>query len=78
MRGTVTYMDNGGHKSSPSKVDASKAQAKPGKKKSKNDTVKHQIIGKTDELIHYLIKLRKFPFVCKTKRINKMSIQVVK
>ena len=30
------------------------------------------------DVINYLIRLRRFPFKCKTKKIDRMSIKVIK
>ena len=65
-------------KSSPGSKDAKSPGQKGGKKSSKTDTVKQQIVAATDDVIYYLIKLRRFPFVCSTKSTDKMSIKVSK
>ena len=65
-------------KSSPGGKEAKSPGQKGGKKQSKIDTVKDPIVGSTDDVIKYLIKLRRFPFICSTKSTDKMSIKVSK
>jgi len=68
--------------SSPTKGEQSKgpstSKSTKGKKKGKIDTLKDEIEKKSDELITYLIKVRKYAFVCKTKKMDKRAIKVVK
>ena len=64
---------------SPSK-DKGPATSKSGKgkKMSKVDTLKVEIEKKSDVLIDYLIDVRKYAYVCKTKKLDKRAIMVLK
>ncbi len=49
-----------------------------GKKMSKIDTLKVEIEKQTDVLIDYLVEVRKYAYVCKTKKLDKRAIMVFK
>jgi len=45
---------------------------------SKIDTLKVEIEKKTDWLIDYLVEVRKYAYVCKTKKLDKRAIMVLR